>query len=330
MPTIPLHIRERIRALYLEGKNSNEIQKIVGHTRSAILNICKKVKNNLGVENLPRTGRQKKLTNRAMRNIVIKSKKNPFSTAREIRQDCSLQNNISVDTVKRVLRANNLYGRVAVKKPKLNRVQKKKRLAYAVENRSWSTLQWSKIIFSDESRIELIPKARQFVRRPKNEQHREKYTIKTTKFSPSIMVWGAIRHDGKRVIVKCNESVDAYEYQRILDEGLPRIYTTRYIFQQDGATCHTARSTTQYLSQKGIRVMKNWPSQSPDISIIENLWNILKENVKKHDPKSKEELWKFAEEEFYAIPDTRIVELYESLERRIKSILANRGGNTEY
>ena len=85
------------------------------------------------------------------------------------------------------------------------------------------------------------------------------------------MVWGAIRGDGKCVIHKCDQNVNQYYYQAILDQHLPNIYTTRYIFQQDGAPCHTARSTMEYFEKKQVHLMAAWPSQSPDLSIKENL-----------------------------------------------------------
>ena len=156
MPVIPMHIRERVKALFLVGRNSNEIQQEVGHTRSAILNICRKVTCGLGIENEPRTGRGRILSARAMRNIVIHSKQNPFLTAREIRIECNLSNTVSVDTVKRVLRENKLFGRVTVKKTKLNRIHKRKRLAFCFERKQWTPMQWTKIIFSDESTVELF------------------------------------------------------------------------------------------------------------------------------------------------------------------------------
>ena len=58
----------------------------------------------------------------------------------------------------------------------------------------------------------------------------KKYTTETTKFPRSIMVWGAIRSDGKRVIFRCTNNVDSKQYQDILKCQLPKI------FQQDGAS----------------------------------------------------------------------------------------------
>ena len=98
------------------------------------------------------------------------------------------------------------------------------------------------------------------------------YVTGTKKFSPSIMLWGAIRADGCKVLLKCEGSVDQNEYQRLLHNGLPQIYSTKYILMHDGAPCRRARSKTEYLRQKAVRILKDWPAQSTDLNIIENLW----------------------------------------------------------
>ena len=87
------------------------------------------------------------------------------------------------------------------------------------------------------------------------------------------MVWGAIFADGKREVKLCEMTVDTQYYQNILIESLPFTYTTRFQFHQDGATCHTAKSTMEFLVQKNnICVLHEWP----DLSIIENVWQVLK------------------------------------------------------
>ena len=67
--------------------------------------------------------------------------------------------------------------------------------------------------------------------------------------------------------------MDSNCYQTILDETLPEMYTSRRLFQQDGASYHTSISTTAYLRSKSIRMLSHWSAQSPDLSVIENLWD---------------------------------------------------------
>ena len=144
------------------------------------------------------------------------------------------------------------------------------------------------------------------------------------------MVWGAIRADGRRVIKLYERSVNQYYYQEILNEALLEIYTTRFKFQQDGATCHTAHSTKDFLIRKNIRLLENWPAQSADLSIIENLWDKLKVEVKNRNPRSIDELWNVTREEFYKIPNDYIKKLYGSLPDRVMKVIHSKGGNTKY
>ncbi len=56
-----------------------------------------------------------------------------------------------------------------------------------------------------------------------------------------------------------------------------------FIFQQDLAPAHTAKSTKSWFNDHGVGVL-DWPTNSPDLN-IENLWGIVKRKMRNKRPK---------------------------------------------
>ena len=70
----------------------------------------------------------------------------------------------------------------------------------------------------------------------------------------------------------------------------------------------------------------DWPSNSPDLNPIENLWGIVKNNVEMRMPKNLGELESFMEEEWNRIPESMLINLVGSMRRRCELIIENNGG----
>ena len=72
------------------------------------------------------------------------------------------------------------------------------------------------------------------------------------------------------------------------------------IFQHDNASSHKAKNTTDWLDKKGVEIL-NWPSHSPDLSPIENVWPHIMEHISKNMDKinNSDDMFKIAEKFFY-------------------------------
>ena len=136
---------------------------------STIQNIIKKDEQGLPITDKPRGGRPMKTTERERCRLIVESKSNPKLTSKQLNSDWITKQPVSQSTVKRILRDNGLFGRVAAKKPALSIQQIKKRTTYCKQHQDWNINEWSAVIFSDESKIELNPESREYVRRPNNQ-----------------------------------------------------------------------------------------------------------------------------------------------------------------
>ena len=56
------------------------------------------------------------------------------------------------------------------------------------ERRDWNDVDWSRVIFTDESAIDLLPRRRTYVRRPNGTCFKPKYTSGTKKCSLKLMM----------------------------------------------------------------------------------------------------------------------------------------------
>ena len=60
-----------------------------------------------------------------------------------------------------------------------------------------------------------------------------------------------------------------------------RLDTNNVIFQQDNAAIHTSKLTKDWFKTKNIEVL-DWPTKSPDLNPIENLWGIVSRRLHKN------------------------------------------------
>lgn len=215
-------------------------------------------------------------------------------------------------------------------------MQKSNRLKWVKDKQNWTQRQWDAIIFSDESKFDLtVGDQRSRVIRNKNEAFHPDCLKRSIKFPASLMVWGCMSAKGVGILHFIDGTVNAARYQTILSECLlPSLEKLsefgEYVFQQDGASCHTAKSTKKWLQDHNIPTLQ-WPSGSPDLSPIESLWGIMKKRLRDHPQTTKEGL----RLELQRIWDTEITpemckSLIETMPSRIKAVKNAKGDVSQY
>ena len=131
------------------------------------------------------------------------------------------------------------------------------------------------------------------------------------KWSPKIMVWGGISVRGTTTFGFDVGTVNSQVYQKILNEHLQSVhelYPDNFTLQQDNARPHVSKDTLAYFKNNGIVVI-DWPSNSPHINPIENIWSITKVKIEKLSQKGILE-WKLQLEKIWEELDHQLLESF--------------------
>ena len=148
------------------------------------------------------------------------------------------------------------------------------------------------------------------------------------------MVYGAIGVGYKSKLVLCEGSIDAAQYREniIKSEMIQDLNALHgkwnYIFMQDGATCHTAKTTIDWLKTQ-LKYITKWPANSPDLNPIENLWGCMKKAIHTFQPETLTELKQVVFAVWDNIDQSVIDHLVLSFYQRLQLVIINDGASIQ-
>jgi transposase len=246
---------------------------------------------------------------------------------------------IHPDTIRKRLGAYGLKAYVRRKKPLLTKAHISKRLEWAKAHAHWTVEDWMTVIWSDESKFNLVGSdGRSWCWRRPGEEFDSRFTKKVVKHGGgNVMVWGCLTAEGVGRICRIEGNMNAILYTEILDDELLGTFRDLKIkkkdiyFQQDNDPKHTSNLATDWFQKKKVDKL-DWPPNSPDMNIIENLWDYLDRKVRLRSPlpRNRDQMWDALVEEWGNIEIDYIKKLYESMPRRVEALLLAKGGHTKY
>uniref|UniRef100_A0A8C7SLW5 Transposase Tc1-like domain-containing protein n=1 Tax=Oncorhynchus mykiss TaxID=8022 RepID=A0A8C7SLW5_ONCMY len=324
-------IRDKIVDLHKAGMGYRTIGKQLGEKATTVGAIIRKWKKFKMTVNHARSGAPCKISPRGASMIMRKVRDQPRTTRQDLVNDLKRAGNtVSNKTISNTLRRHGLKSCIARKVRLLKPAHVQARLKFANDHLDDPEGEWEKVMWSDETKIELFGQnSTRSVWRKKKDEYNPKNTIPTVKHGGgNIILWGCFSAKGTGRLHRIEGRMDVAMYREILANNLlPSVRALKmgrgWVFQHDNNPKHTARATKEWLHKKHVKVLE-WPSQSPDQNPIENIWRELKVRIIQRQPRNLKDLEKVCMEEWPKIPAAVCANLVKNCRKSMISVIANK------
>jgi transposase len=306
--------------------------KIPKTTVNRIFNLWRKTGN---IRRRKPPGRPRKITTRLRRQIRRTAVRFPLATSREIAQkvenQMEIENSPSPSRIRAILVEDGLRARCCPKKWVISKINRIKRLKWAKIMLELSDEDWQRVVFTDESSFQGGNKP-QTARCWKPQDVLNNFPVQQERWGPKVLVWGAISWEGIFGFEFVTGKMDSKAYKELLGRRLnpylAKFQDGELFWQQDNAPAHTAGEVTDFLRNTSINVLP-WPAQSPDLNLIENVWNTIKRKLK-YSYDTQIELRADVLRVWNDVSVSYVKKLYASMRSRLRAVIRARGGPTKY
>ena len=330
---------ELIITLSESVQNKAELSRMLSIPRMTITSVLSKYRRTGTMETSTRRGRKRSFTNRDRNALKRLVKSNGRFTLQDITakpNECKTKT-FSQKTVQRELHSEGYKRRLAKKKMVVREVNWKKRVKWCKVRRSRTVDKyWKKVIFSYECQIVLGTNNRVYIWRKDDEKYNPHLVCSRSERKISLMIWGCICYDGVGSLTAVEGNINSAKYIDILDKNLWPVVVwyfegNEYLFMDDNAPVHRAHTVENYKDQNEVTSME-WPAQSPDLNIIENIWLYMKRELQKSavDIATKNDVLREIQSVWRNIELDYIRNLYQSIPDRLDNVMKMKGHLTKY
>ena len=318
-----------IEGMFRSGRSPKEISDFIGYSVQTVRHWIRRCVATNNMDRQEGSGRPRITTERTDRHILIIAKSNRFMHANEIRNAVGCTR-LSDNTIIRRIKESGEFGFYrTVKKCYVSETNRLKRKAFAKKYINMPVEFWRRVVFTDESPFTFRNHNRRMVIRTKEERNKAFAMTGTVKHDKKINVWGGFCAHGVGRFHRIVGTMDKEMFKQILVHQVrPTLWSLfpdgNFIFQQDNDPKHTSRVCKDYVARARWEVL-DWPSQSPDLNPIENLWAILDAKLRERRPQNEEELYQTLKEGWERLDVQLLTRLVDSMPNRLRQVLENDG-----
>jgi transposase len=161
----------------------------------------------------------------------------------------------------------------------------------------------------------------------------EDYTVFTQKYNEKINCWGAFSARGKIDLVFFTQNLNSDRYVDIIEENIEEMKDQskhkKVIILMDNDPKHTSAKAYKCYKRHEVTLL-DWPSYSPDLNPIENIWGKIKRKLSMKKCSNVRQLKELISKYWNQLTINDLKIYAKSMEHRIERCIKNKGGIIDY